>query len=58
MEINGFSESQLISLLRLAIDLAGDGGCSPWTDIEEKTMKAYFLKLKIFWKNFFAMLTF
>lgn len=41
MEINGFSESQLINLLRLAIDLAGDGGCSPWTDTEEKTMKEY-----------------
>lgn len=41
VEINGFSESQLINLLRLAIDLAGDGGCSPWTDIEEKTMKEY-----------------
>ena len=41
VEINGFSESQLIGLLRLAIDLAGDGGCSPWTDIEEKTMKEY-----------------
>ena len=25
MEINGFSESQLINLLRIAIDLAGDG---------------------------------
>lgn len=41
IEINGFSESQLISLLRLAIDLAGDGGFSPWTDVEEKTMKEY-----------------
>lgn len=41
MEINGFSESQLINLLRLAIDLAGDGSCSPWTDIEEKAMKEY-----------------
>ena len=41
MEMNGFSELQLINLLRLAIDLAGDGGCSPWTDVEEKTMKEY-----------------
>lgn len=41
IEINGFSESQLINLLRLAIDLAGDGGFSPWTDVEEKTMKEY-----------------
>ena len=32
VEMNGFSESQLISLLRLAIDLAGAGGCSSWTD--------------------------
>ena len=32
VEINGFSETQLINLFRLAIDLAGDGGCSPWTD--------------------------
>ena len=41
MEINGFSESELINLLRLAIDLAGDGGFSPWTNIEEKTMREY-----------------
>ena len=41
MEINGFSESQLIGLLRLAIELAGDGGFSPWTNLEEKTMREY-----------------
>jgi hypothetical protein len=41
MEFNGFSESQLIGLLRLAIDLAGDGGCHPWTDLEETTMREY-----------------
>ena len=38
MEINGFSESQSIGLLRLAIDLAGDCGCHPWTDLEEITI--------------------
>ena len=41
MEINGFSESELINLLRFAIDLAGDGGFSPWTHEEEKTMREY-----------------
>jgi hypothetical protein len=41
IEINGFSESQLIDLLRIAIELAGDGGCNPWTNIEEKTMREY-----------------
>ena len=41
IEINGFSELQLIGLLRLAIELAGDGGFSPWTNIEEKTMREY-----------------
>ena len=46
MEINGFSESQLINLLRLAIDLAGDGGCSPWTDIEEKNIERIFGPLR------------
>ena len=37
MEINGFSESQIIGLLRIA----GDGGCNPWTNLEEKTMREY-----------------
>lgn len=41
MEINGFSESQLIGLLRIAIELAGDGGCNPWTNIEEVSMREY-----------------
>jgi hypothetical protein len=41
MEINGFSESKLINLLRLAIDLAGDGGCNPWTHEEETSMREY-----------------
>jgi len=41
MEINGFSELQLIGLLRIAIELAGDGGCNPWTNLEETTMREY-----------------
>ena len=41
MEINGFSESQIIGLLRIAIELAGDGGCNPWTSLEETTMREY-----------------
>lgn len=41
LEINGFSELQLIGLLRIAIELAGDGGCNPWTHEEEKTMREY-----------------
>lgn len=40
-DINGFSELQLINLLRLAIDIAGDGGCHPWTDLEEISMREY-----------------
>lgn len=41
MEINGFSESQLIGLLRLAIELAGDGGYNSWTLEEEVSMREY-----------------
>lgn len=41
MEINGFSESQIIGLLRIAIELAGDGGCNPWTNLEETAMREY-----------------
>ena len=41
MEINGFSESQIIGLLRIAIELAGDGGCNPWTKKKKKTMREY-----------------
>lgn len=41
IEINGFSESQLIGLLRLAIELAGDGGYNPWTLEEEVSMREY-----------------
>lgn len=41
MEINGFSESQLIGLLRLAIELVGDGGYNPWTHEEEVSMREY-----------------
>ena len=39
MEINGFSESQLINLLRLAIDLAGDGVLGRIQ--KKKTLKEY-----------------
>lgn len=41
IKINGFSESQLIGLLRIAIELAGDGGCNPWTHEEEVSMQEY-----------------
>lgn len=41
MKINGFSESQIIGLLRVAIELAGDGGWNPWTNLEETTMREY-----------------
>ena len=41
VEINGFSESQIIGLLRIAIELAGDGGCNPWTLEEEVSMREY-----------------
>ena len=49
MEINGFSELQLIDLLRTAIELAGDGGCNPWTNLEEKALREYldYLELHI-----------
>lgn len=32
MIINGFSEGEIINLLRRGIELAGDGGISPWDD--------------------------
>lgn len=49
LKINGFSELQLIDLLRLAIDLAGDGGCNPWTNLEETSIREYldYLELHI-----------
>lgn len=47
LKINGFTETQLISLLRLAIDLAGDGACNPWTKEEEESLREYLDYLEV-----------
>lgn len=39
--INEFSESQLIGLLRIAIELAGNCGVNLWTYEEEVSMQEY-----------------
>lgn len=41
MNINGFSEEKVISLLRFGLDLAGDGGISPWCDGEYEACQKY-----------------
>lgn len=47
LKINGLSELQLIDLLRTAIELAGDGGCNPWTHEEETSMREYLDYLEV-----------
>ncbi len=53
MNINGFSEEKVISLLRLGLDLAGDGGISPWNDGEYEACREYLdmLESKLSIKN-------
>lgn len=41
LKINGFTEEQIISMLRLAIDLAGDGGPAAFDTDEEDSMREY-----------------
>ena len=41
MNINGFTEADIIRLLRMGIELAGDGGISPWGDGEYEACKEY-----------------
>lgn len=41
MNINGFSEEKVISLLRFGLDLVGDGGISPWCDGEYEACQKY-----------------
>ena len=43
---NGFTEADIIATLRLGIDLAGDGGCSPWRDGEYEACIEYLDELK------------
>ena len=45
-KINGFTEADIITSLRLVIDLAGDGGCSPWRDGEYEACIEYLDELK------------
>ena len=41
-----FTEADIIASLRLVIDLAGDGGCSPWRDGEYEACIEYLDELK------------
>lgn len=39
--INGFTEAEIIRLLRLGLELAGDGGTSPWNEGEYEACSEY-----------------
>lgn len=41
LKINGFSEKQIINMLYLAIDLAGDGGPAAFETEEYNSMREY-----------------
>ena len=41
MDINGFSEATIIGLLRFSLDMAGDGGITPWNDGEYEACIEY-----------------
>ena len=41
MDINGFSEATIIKLLRYSLDIAGDGGITPWNDGEYEACVEY-----------------
>lgn len=44
--INGFTEAEIIRLLRMGIELAGDGGMSPWNDGEYEACVEYLNELE------------
>lgn len=41
------TRKQAIGYLRLAIDLAGDGACNPWTKEEEESLREYLDYLEV-----------
>ena len=45
-KINGFSEKEIINLLRWGIEVAGDGGMSPWNDGEYEACVEYLNELE------------
>lgn len=46
IEINGFTEADIISSLRMGVELAGDGGCSPWAEGEYEACMKYLDELE------------
>ena len=46
IEINGFTEADIISSLRMGVELAGDGGCSPWAKGEYEACMKYLDELE------------
>ena len=46
VKINGFSEGEIINLLRIGIELAGDGGISPLDDGEYEACVEYLNELE------------
>ena len=45
-KINGFTEAEIISSLRMGVELAGDGGCSPWATGEYEACMKYLDELE------------
>ena len=46
IKINGFTEAEIIRLLRMGLELAGDGGISPWNDGEYEACMKYLDELE------------
>ena len=46
VNINGFTEAEIIRLLRMGLELAGDGGISPWNDDEYEACVEYLNELE------------
>lgn len=46
VNINGFTEAEIIRLLRMGLELAGDGGISPWNDGEYEACVEYLNELE------------
>ena len=44
--INGVKEAEIIRLLRMGLELAGDGGISPWNDGEYEACVVYLNELE------------
>ena len=50
-KINGFTEADIISSLRMGVELAGDGGCSPWENGEYEACMKYLDELEALLKS-------